>query len=89
MKRWIVEMVDPHAIGRGRSFIVLAVAQSLLQTAMGKVGPSPLTLGKPRCNFDGITVDPVPTSPPDQHNPPIWEYPWIDLIIIRCLLPPQ
>jgi hypothetical protein len=83
-KKSTVETADPRAIGKERNFIVPAVAQSLLQMAMGRVGPFPLALhSRPRSNSDGITVDPV-LSPLDKPNPLIWERLWI---ITKCLLP--
>jgi len=83
-KRGTVEMVNLHAIGKERSFIVLAVAQSPLQMVVGQVEPSlPPLRSKPRCSFNGITVDLLP-SPLDRHNPLMWECLWTGMIITKC-----
>lgn len=82
-KRGTAKMVDPHVTGKERSFTVLAVAQGPLQMAAGQVGPSlPPLHNKPRCNFNGITVDLV-QSPLDRHNPLIWECLWTNVTITK------
>ena len=86
-KRGTVRMVKFHAIGKERSFIVLAVAQNPLQMVFGQVEPSlPPLRNKPRYSFNGITVDLLP-NPLDRHNPLMWECLWIGMIITKCPQP--